>query len=179
MRYSSDRDVKLKLGYVRLMYLMLRGLIMDGHNSLNLTSLSLLYRFVNILYIWTLFLLLITFWHEWSGLVTLCNKYSTLPVLTFIPSLWLYLMHPNTISQFLTFFTSGLNFYCWTRFDTNVHALLRLLTNCSIKSVLTSIPYIWLVLMQPNQISKFLTIHNLRWYLIFLGQVRLRQVRLC
>jgi hypothetical protein len=51
----------VKLGYARLMYLMLRGLIMDCQNSLNLTSLSLLYRFVNVLYNWTLFLLLNTF----------------------------------------------------------------------------------------------------------------------
>jgi hypothetical protein len=52
------RQIRLccvKLGYARFMYLMLRGLIMVGHNSLNLTSLSLLYSFVNILYIWTLF----------------------------------------------------------------------------------------------------------------------------
>jgi hypothetical protein len=43
---------------------------MDGHASLSLTSLSLLYRFVNDLYVWTLFLLLNTFCHEWSRLVT-------------------------------------------------------------------------------------------------------------
>jgi hypothetical protein len=64
----------VKIGYARLMYLMLRGVIMDFQNSLNLTSLSLLYRFVNILYIWTLFLLLNTFWHESTRLVTLCNE---------------------------------------------------------------------------------------------------------
>jgi hypothetical protein len=40
------------------MYLMLRGLVMDRDNSLRLTSLSLLYRFVNGLYILSLFLLL-------------------------------------------------------------------------------------------------------------------------
>jgi hypothetical protein len=49
------------LEYARLMYIMLRGLVMDGHNSLILTSLPLLYRFVNILYIWPLFLVLNTF----------------------------------------------------------------------------------------------------------------------
>jgi hypothetical protein len=46
------------LGYTRLMYIMLRGLIMDCYNYLNFTSLTLLYRSVNIPYIWTLFLLL-------------------------------------------------------------------------------------------------------------------------
>jgi hypothetical protein len=51
---------------------MWRGLAMAGHASLTLTSLSLLYRFVNIVYIWTLFLLLNTFRHAWSRLVTLC-----------------------------------------------------------------------------------------------------------
>jgi hypothetical protein len=34
---------------------MLCGLDMDGHESLTLTSLLLLYRFVNVLYICTLF----------------------------------------------------------------------------------------------------------------------------
>jgi len=57
-----------------LMYHILRCLVMDGHASLSLTSLSLLYRFVNVLYIWTLFLLLNTFCHEWSRLVTLCHE---------------------------------------------------------------------------------------------------------
>jgi hypothetical protein len=54
------------------MYIMLRGLVMDRHNTLSLTSLTLLYRFANVLHIWTLFLLLKTFWHDWSGIVTLC-----------------------------------------------------------------------------------------------------------
>jgi hypothetical protein len=53
---------------------MLRGLVMDGHASLTLTSLSLLYRFVNVLYIWTLFLLLNSFCHAWSRLVTVCHE---------------------------------------------------------------------------------------------------------
>jgi hypothetical protein len=57
-----------------LMYLMLHGLVMDGRDSLTLTSLSLLYRFVNILYIWSLFLLLNTFCHAWSLLLTKCHE---------------------------------------------------------------------------------------------------------
>jgi hypothetical protein len=47
---------------------------MDGHDSYTLTSLSLLYRFVNVLYVRTLFLLLNTFCHAWSRLVTLCHE---------------------------------------------------------------------------------------------------------
>jgi hypothetical protein len=54
------------------MYIMWRGLIMDGHATLTLTSLSLLYRFVNGLFIWALFLLRNTFLHAWSRLVMLC-----------------------------------------------------------------------------------------------------------
>jgi hypothetical protein len=50
------------------------GLIMDGHASLTLTSLSLLYRLVYVLYIWTLFSLLNTFCHAWSRLVPLCHE---------------------------------------------------------------------------------------------------------
>jgi hypothetical protein len=56
------------------MYLMLRGLLVDGHDSLSLISLSLFYRFVNVLYIWNLFLLLNTFFHAWSRLVTLFHE---------------------------------------------------------------------------------------------------------
>jgi hypothetical protein len=37
-----------------LMYHMLRQMFMDGHDSYTLTSLSLLYLFVNILYVRTL-----------------------------------------------------------------------------------------------------------------------------
>jgi hypothetical protein len=51
---------------------MLVGLVMDVQASLTLTSLSLLYRFGNVLYIWALFLLLNTFRHAWSRLFTLC-----------------------------------------------------------------------------------------------------------
>jgi hypothetical protein len=64
------------------MYIMLRGLVMDGHNSLSLTYMSLQYRFANVLHIWNLFLLLNTFWHEWSGLVTVLTNYFLLPILT-------------------------------------------------------------------------------------------------
>jgi hypothetical protein len=56
------------------MYRMLCGLVMDGHDPLTLTSLSLLYRFVNVLYFWTLFLLLNTYYNVWSRLVTLCDE---------------------------------------------------------------------------------------------------------
>jgi hypothetical protein len=51
------------LGFARFMYLMLRDSVMDAHDSLTLTSLSLLYRFVNVLYIWSHILLLNTFCH--------------------------------------------------------------------------------------------------------------------
>jgi hypothetical protein len=57
-----------------LMYHISRGLVMDGHVSLRLSYLSLLYHFVNVLYILTLFELLYTLCHEWSRLVTLCHE---------------------------------------------------------------------------------------------------------
>jgi predicted tellurium resistance membrane protein TerC len=47
---------------------------MDGHDSLTLTSLSLLYRYVNVLYMRTLFLVLQRFCHAWSRLITICHK---------------------------------------------------------------------------------------------------------
>jgi hypothetical protein len=50
------------------------GLIMDVHDSLTFTFLSLLYRFVNVLYVRTLILLLNTFCHAWSRLITLCHE---------------------------------------------------------------------------------------------------------
>jgi hypothetical protein len=50
------------------------GLVMDVHTWLTLTTLSLLHRLVNVLYIWTLFLLLNTFCHAYSRLVTLCHE---------------------------------------------------------------------------------------------------------
>jgi hypothetical protein len=55
------------------MYLMLRGLFVDGHDPLTLTSLSL-YRFDNVLYMRTVHLLLNTFSHAWSRLVTLYHE---------------------------------------------------------------------------------------------------------
>jgi hypothetical protein len=50
------------------------GMIMDGNASSPLTSLSLLYRFVNVLYVWNLILLLNTFCHARSRLVMLCRE---------------------------------------------------------------------------------------------------------
>jgi hypothetical protein len=47
---------------------------MDGHDPLTLTSLSLLYLFVNVVYVRNLFLLLNTFCHAWSRLVTICHE---------------------------------------------------------------------------------------------------------
>jgi hypothetical protein len=60
----------VKLGYARLMYLVLCVLVMDGHDSLTLTSLSLLYPFANVHHMRALFLLLYTFFHACSHLVT-------------------------------------------------------------------------------------------------------------
>jgi hypothetical protein len=75
------------LEYARLIYIMLCRLAINGHNSLSLTSLSLLHRFSNVLHIWSLIVLLNTFWHEWLGLVTLCNQllYITINLIPFIP----------------------------------------------------------------------------------------------
>jgi hypothetical protein len=64
---------------------------MDDNNSLSLTSLSLLYRFVNVLYNWTIFLLMNTFLKEWSRLVTLCNE------LPYIISIDLYALSMTVI----------------------------------------------------------------------------------
>jgi hypothetical protein len=110
------------------MYLMLHGLVMDGQNSLKFTSLLLLYIFVNIIYIWTLFLLLNTFWQEWSGLITLFTNYSLLSILTSKPSLWLFLNQPNTTSHILTLFKSGILFLLLNTFW---HELSRLVTPCN------------------------------------------------
>jgi hypothetical protein len=59
---------------------------MDGHDSLNLTSLSLLYRFANVLHIWTLY---VTAEHILTRMVrsSFVETYSVLPVLSFIQSL--------------------------------------------------------------------------------------------
>jgi hypothetical protein len=53
---------------------MLCGFYMDDHDSITLTSLSLLYRFVDLLYVLTLILLLNTSCHVWSHLVTNCHE---------------------------------------------------------------------------------------------------------
>jgi hypothetical protein len=53
---------------------MMLGWIMDSDASLTLTSLSLLYRFVNVPYMWTLFLLLNTCCQARSRLVSLCHE---------------------------------------------------------------------------------------------------------
>jgi hypothetical protein len=79
-----------------LMCLILCGLDMDGHDSLTLTSLSLLYRFVNVLYVRTLFLLLNTFCHAWYHLFTL-SRMTIFSVLTCIRCVCFLLMQPNTI----------------------------------------------------------------------------------
>jgi hypothetical protein len=126
---------------------------MDGHNSLNLTSLTLLYRFVIILYIWTIFLLLNTFWHERTCLVTHCNDLHYIISFDLHTVSMTLFIQPKTISKFLTNFTFGLCFYCRTHFDKNdcfvwIYFLL---------SVLTFIPSQSVFLMQPNTISKFLT----------------------
>jgi hypothetical protein len=120
------------------MYILLRGLVMDCHNSLSLTYLSLQYRFANVLTIWTLFLLLKTFWHDWSDVVTLCNE------LLYITSFDLYTismsfsMQPNTISQFLTLFTSWLNF-------STEHNLIRKFTHCNVLLGITLYYQFWTV----------------------------------
>jgi hypothetical protein len=60
---------------------MMRGLVIDRHTSLSFTSLSLLYRFVNVLYIKSLYLLLNTFCCAWLRLVPL--SYELLYILGF------------------------------------------------------------------------------------------------
>jgi hypothetical protein len=56
------------------MYITKIGLIMDDHGSLNLTSLSLIYRFDNILYVRTVFLQLNTFCYARLRLIPLCHE---------------------------------------------------------------------------------------------------------
>jgi hypothetical protein len=56
------------------MYRMLCVLFVDGLDPLTLNSLSLLYRFVNFPNVRSLFLILNTFCHAWSRLVTLCHE---------------------------------------------------------------------------------------------------------
>jgi hypothetical protein len=148
---------------------MFQGLIIEGHNSLNLTSLLLLYIFVNILYIWTLFLLLNTFWQEWSWIITLFTNYSILSILTCILSLWLFLIQPNTTSHILTLFTSGLlilllNTFCheWSRiirlckefqyiFSFNVYTLSKTLFDTNEHNLSVShFRYIWTLFLLLN-----------------------------
>jgi hypothetical protein len=47
---------------------------MDGHDSLTLSSLSLLYLFFNVVYVRTLILLMNTFCHAWSRLDTVRHE---------------------------------------------------------------------------------------------------------
>jgi hypothetical protein len=154
---------------------MLHGLIMDDHNSLNLTSLLLLYLFVNILYILTLFLLLNTFWLEWSRIVTLYTNYFILSIFTCITSLWLFLDQPKTTSHDLTI-------YIWTLIlllSTFWHEWSRFLTNYSIKSfypVCRIYDSFWCNLTQSHSFLRQITLGEI---FSFLGQVSLRQVRLC
>jgi hypothetical protein len=54
------------------MYLILFGLVFDCHDSLFLTSMSLIYRYDKYLYMRSPFLLLKTFYSAWSQLVTIC-----------------------------------------------------------------------------------------------------------
>jgi hypothetical protein len=54
------------------MYLKFRLLVTDGHDTLTLTSLTLLYRYDTVLYMRSQFLMLNTFCHAWSRLVMLC-----------------------------------------------------------------------------------------------------------
>jgi hypothetical protein len=109
IRWRQVRLCYVKLGYARLMYLLFRALVMDGHNSFSLTSLSLLYRFVNILYIWTLFLLQNTFWHEWTRLLTLCKEF------LYIISFDLYSVSKIFFSQ-LTHLTVSHDPFIWITF---------------------------------------------------------------
>jgi hypothetical protein len=135
---------------------------MDDHNSL----IWLRYRLVNVLYNWTIFLLLNTFWQEWSRLVTLCN------VLLYIINFDLYTVsmtffeQPNTKSHFLTLFHLVLILLLNT-FFTNGNALLRFVTNYTILSVLTSIPSLRLFLIQGNTMSQFFHVLYI-WTLILL-----------
>jgi hypothetical protein len=73
-------------------------------------------------YIWTLFLLLNTFWHEWSRLVTPCNDFLYIISFDVYTVSKTFLMQRKTILQILSCFTSGLYFFCWAHFDTYGHA---------------------------------------------------------
>jgi hypothetical protein len=53
---------------------MLPCFVIDSHAPLTLTSLLLLNRFVKVLNIWSFLLLLNTFCHAWSRIVTHCHE---------------------------------------------------------------------------------------------------------
>jgi hypothetical protein len=72
-------------------------------NKFNLTV-------TQVLYMWTLFLLLKTFLHEWSRLISSVTNYFIVLALACITSLWFFLMQRNAISEPLKLFTSGLYF---------------------------------------------------------------------
>jgi hypothetical protein len=147
-----------KFGYSRLMQNMLRGFAMHDQNSLSLTSLSLLYRFVNVLYIWILFLLLSTFWQEWSRLVTHCNELLNIisfDMCTFSMTLLDETDHNITVSHFL---------YIWTLFlllKTFWYGWSRLVTLCNELHYIINF-YLYTVSMtlfeQPNTTSHVLTL---------------------
>jgi hypothetical protein len=116
------------LDYARLMYHVLRGLDMDGQNSLSLTSQSLLYLFVNVLYNWTLFMMLNTFWKQWSRVVTLCNELLyiiSFDLYTLSMTLYYATEHNLSVSHFL---------YIWSLFlllNTFLHEWSRLVMLCN------------------------------------------------
>jgi hypothetical protein len=105
----------VKFGYSGIIYLMLLGIVIFGHPSLTLTSLSLLYRFVNVLYIWTPFL---TGEHVLSRLVTPSNALSRIilysrfwPVYRFYDSCWFNLSQTEflTLDKPQNIFSLGVN----------------------------------------------------------------------
>jgi hypothetical protein len=75
------------------MYLILFGLVFDCHDSLSLTSMSLLYRYDNVLSLRSLFFLLNTFYYAWSRLVTIYHE------LLYILSFYLYICCINKIHR--------------------------------------------------------------------------------
>jgi hypothetical protein len=85
-------------------------LFMDSHNSLSLTTLSLLYRFAKVLNIWNLFILMNTFWLEWSGIVKLCNE------LLYITSFDLYTLSMTLFDATEHNPSDSLFRYIWTLF---------------------------------------------------------------
>jgi hypothetical protein len=67
-------------------------------------------------------------------------------------------MQPNTISQFLTFFTTGLISYREYVLTRMVTPCISIVKNYSILSVLTSMLYILLFLKLPKTITQVLTL---------------------